>query len=210
MVFSKPILGLILGRAMACLVLGATGPVAHAQSNPANWITHLLQPPATAPVPAPADAEQWSGQSGASGDPRMTADAIRTAAADFGNCLAGLWPEAERHGITRANYERLTAGLTPDLSIMDKLDAQPEFNRATWDYLDLLVSDERVAHGQQLLTQYAPTFAAVAHAYGVDGSIIAAIWGVEFELWRARRQSSGAALHRDARLRRPPARLLSR
>ena len=179
MVFSKPILGLIPGLAVACLVLGATGPVARAQNNPANWITHLLQPPATAPVPAPADAEQWSGQSGASGDPRMTADAIRTAAADFGNCLASLWPEAERHGITRANYERLTAGLTPDLSIMDKLDAQPEFNRATWDYLDLLVSDERVAHGQQLLTQYAPTFAAVAHAYGVDGSIIAAIWGVE-------------------------------
>ena len=81
--------------------------------------------------------------------------------------------------IYSANYERLTAGLTPDLSFMDKLDAQPEFNRATWDYLDLLVSDERVAHGQQLLTQYAPTFAAVAHAYGVDGSIIAAIWGVE-------------------------------
>ena len=30
-----------------------------------------------------------------------------------------------------------------------------------------------------MLAQYAPTFAAVARAYGVDGSIIAAIWGVE-------------------------------
>ncbi len=48
MVFSKPILGPILGLAVACLVLGATGPVARAQNNPANWITHLLQPPATA------------------------------------------------------------------------------------------------------------------------------------------------------------------
>ncbi len=176
MVVSKPILGL----AMAVLAVAAASQPVHAQSNPVDWFSRLVQQAQAPAVPAPADATpQWSGQSGASGDPRMTADAIRAAAAEFGNCLAGLWPDAERRGITRANYERFTAGLTPDLSIMDKLDAQPEFNRATWDYIDLLVSDERVAHGQQLLAQYAPTFAAVARAYGVDGSIIAAIWGVE-------------------------------
>ena len=176
MVLSKPILSLAAAVAFATVL----GNPAGAQNGPADWFSHLVQPPATGTVPAPADATpQWSGQSGASGDPSMTADAIRAAAADFGNCLAGLWPDAERRGITRTNYERFTAGLTPDLSIIDKLDAQPEFNKATWEYLDLLVSDERVAHGQQLLTQYAPTFAAVARAYGVDGSIIAAIWGVE-------------------------------
>jgi len=180
MVLSKPILSsLAVAVSVAVTVAAVLGHPAHAQNSPADWFTHLVQPSATAPVPAPSDASQWSGQSGASGDPRMTADAIRAAAAEFGNCLAGLWPDAERRGITRASYERFTAGLTADLSIMDKLDAQPEFNRATWDYLDLLVSDERVAHGQQLLTQYAPTFTAVARAYGVDGSIIAAIWGVE-------------------------------
>jgi membrane-bound lytic murein transglycosylase B len=172
---------LILNLAIPVAVAAVLGHPARAQNSPADWFSHLVQPSAAAPVPAPsADAaSQWSGQSGASGDPRMTANAIRAAAADFGNCLAGIWPDAERRGITRESYERLTAGLTPDLSIMDKLDAQPEFDRATWDYLDLLVTDERVAHGQQLLTQYAPTFAAVARAYGVDGSIIAAIWGVE-------------------------------
>ncbi len=109
----------------------------------------------------------------------MTADAIRAAAADFGNCIAGLWPDAARRGITRANFERFTAGLTPDLSIMDKLDAQPEFTKAPWDYLDLLVSDDRIARGRELLAQYAPTFAAVERAYGVDRYILAAIWGVE-------------------------------
>src|SRR5579863_7725766 len=158
--------------------MGHLVPVAKAQDKPDNLLMRLFQPPAGSSVPAPGGSGgtgDWSGQAGASGDPRMTADAIRAAAADFGNCLAGLWPEAERRGITRANYERFTTGLTPDLSIMDKLDAQPEFNRATWDYIDLLVSDDRVAHGQQLLVQYAPTFAAVERKYGVDGSIIAAI-----------------------------------
>ncbi len=124
---------------------------------------------------------QWSGQSGASGNPLMTADAIRAAAAQFGSCIEAMWPDAARRGITRANFERLTARLTPDLSIMDKLDAQPEFTKAPWDYLDLLVSDDRIAQGRALLAQYAPTFAAVERAYGVDRTILAAIWGVELD-----------------------------
>jgi len=146
-----------------------------------NWLTRFLQPPAASSVPAPAAAgpHQWSGQSGASGSPLMTADAIRAAAAEFGNCLASLWPEAERRGIGRAAFERATAGLTPDLSIMDLLDAQPEFTKSPWDYLDLLVSDERIARGRELLTQYAATFAAVERRYGVSRTILAAIWGVE-------------------------------
>jgi lytic murein transglycosylase len=109
----------------------------------------------------------------------MSADAIRAAAADFGNCLAGLWPLAERRGVSRAVFEQATAGLTPDLSIMDLLDAQPEFNKSPWDYLDTLVSEERIARGRELLAQYASTFAAEERAYGVDRHIIAAIWGVE-------------------------------
>jgi membrane-bound lytic murein transglycosylase B len=149
-----------------------------------NWLTRMLQPSATPSVPAQAQApapgtREWSGQSGASRHPLMTADAIRAAAADFGNCIAGLEPAAERRGISRDAFEQLTAGLTPDLSIMDLLDAQPEFNKSPWDYLDALVSDERIARGRELLTQYASTFAAVERAYGVDHYILAAIWGVE-------------------------------
>jgi len=174
---------LILRLAAASVLSVGVAGAACAQD---NWLTRMLQPPAAAPVPgavAPAGpaggTREWSGQSGASGDPRMTADAIRAAAADFSNCLAALWPEAGRRGITRQNYERLTAALTPDLRIMDLLDAQPEFTKSTWDYLDALVSDERIARGRELLAQYAPTFDAVERTYGVDRHIIAAIWGVE-------------------------------
>ena len=109
----------------------------------------------------------------------MTAEAIRSAAAEFGSCIEAMWPDAARRGITRENFTGLTAGLTPDLSIMDKLDAQPEFTKAPWDYLDLLVSDDRIARGRELLAQYAPTFAAVERTFGVDRYTVAAIWGVE-------------------------------
>jgi membrane-bound lytic murein transglycosylase B len=170
------------GLAVAFLTLAATGQVLAQQSD--NWLTHLFQQPSSSSVPgSQSDGASagtgWSGQAGASGNPLMTADAIRAAAADFGNCIERLWPDTARRGVSRANFEHFTTGLTPDLSIMDKLDAQPEFAKSTWDYLDVLVSDERIARGREMLTQYAPTFAAVERAYGVDPAIIAAIWGVE-------------------------------
>jgi lytic murein transglycosylase len=180
MVVFKPV------RRLAASVLVIVGfanlaHLAYAQDKPDNFLMRLLQPPASGSVPTlgGGGTGDWSGQSGASGDPRMTADAIRAAAADFGNCLADLWPDAARRGVSRENYQRFTAGLTPDLHIMDLLDAQPEFTKSTWDYLDLLVSDERIARGRELLTQYASTFTAEERAYGVDRTIIAAIWGVE-------------------------------
>src|SRR5690242_6601300 len=173
-----------LVAALATLVAGGQGFTEQALAQSGNWPTRLLQSPSPGSVPAaPSDAPSagtgWSGQSGGSGNPLMGAEAIRAAAADFGNCIERMWPEAARRGVSRATFDRFTAGLTPDLSIMDKLDAQPEFNKAPWDYLDVLVSDERIARGREVLAQYAPTFAAVARSYGVDPAIIAAIWGVE-------------------------------
>ena len=147
--------------AVSVIVAGLAGG-ARAQDTPDNWLTRLFQPPANASVPTRSGgSDDWSGQSGASGDPSMTADAIRAAAADFGNCVEALWPDAARRGVSRANFERYTAGLTPDLHIMDLLDAQPEFTKSTWDYLDLLVNDDRIARGRALLAQHAPTFDAV-------------------------------------------------
>ena len=68
-------------------------------------------------------AKEWSGEDGQSGDPRMTASAIREAAANFPRCVAGFWPEAARRGISEASFQRFTADLTPDLRIMDLVDS---------------------------------------------------------------------------------------
>ena len=178
-----PVSAPLLSRAAAIFLAAACADTALAQDNADNWLTRLFQPPAAnsvlAPGAAPAGTREWSGQSGASGHPLMTTEAIRAAAAEFGDCLAGLWPLAARRGVTRETFEHFTQGLTPDLRLMDLLDAQPEFTKSTWDYLDALVSDERIARGREVLAQNAPTFAAVERTYGVDRHIIAAIWGVE-------------------------------
>jgi membrane-bound lytic murein transglycosylase B len=134
------------------------------------------QPPATA---GNTGSVQWSGEDGASGHPLMTAAAIREAAANFDNCVAAMWPDAARRNITQENFQRFTAGLAPDLRIMDLLDAQPEFTKSIWDYLDILVNDNRLAKGKEILGQYKAQFDAAEKAYGVDRYTIAAIWGIE-------------------------------
>jgi lytic murein transglycosylase len=128
---------------------------------------------------APAGAGEWSGESGSSGHPDMQAETIRAAAVNFHACLERLWPLAARRGVSRASFDTYTAGLTPDLKIMDFMDAQPEFTKAPWDYVDLLVSDTRIARGREILAQYKSAFDAVERAYGVDRYVIAAIWGIE-------------------------------
>jgi peptidoglycan lytic transglycosylase B len=141
--------------------------------------TGTTPPPAAVAPAALSAAPEWSGESGSSGHPLMTAEAIRAAADNFRSCLDGLWPLAERRGVSRAAFEANTAGLTPELRIMDLLDGQPEFTKSIWDYLDILVNDARIENGRAILAQHRATFDAVEKAYGVDRYFIAAIWGVE-------------------------------
>jgi lytic murein transglycosylase len=136
------------------------------------------QPAASAPTPS-SGAPDWSGESGASGHPLMTADAIRSAAANFPNCIAAMWPDAARRGVSQDTFVAATRDLTPDLRIMDLLDKQPEFTKAFWEYLDILVTDARVKRGRELLAQHKKVFDAAEKAYGVDRYAVAAIWGVE-------------------------------
>jgi peptidoglycan lytic transglycosylase B len=136
-------------------------------------------PDAGSPSADARAAPQWSGESGASGHPMMTADAIRAAAANFRACLEGLWPQAQRRGVSRALFDAQTADLTPDLRIMDLLDGQPEFTKSVWDYLDILVNEDRIQNGRAILARYRTVFDSVEKAYGVDRHVIAAIWGVE-------------------------------
>ncbi|NEV02396.1 lytic murein transglycosylase, partial [Bradyrhizobium uaiense] len=168
--------------ALALLLPGST-QAQSAGNGLTNLIDSIFSPNAATPPQAATGqdgaAPPWSGEDGASGHPLMTAAAIRQAASDFPNCVAGMWPDAARRNITQQNFERFTAGLQPDLRIMDLLDSQPEFTKAIWDYLDILVSDTRLAKGREILTKYRPQFDATEKAFGVDRYIIAAIWGIE-------------------------------
>src|SRR5690242_494153 len=187
----EPLALVLAGALLAAAGLQAIAPAQAQSQGGGDGLTRLIsslfseQKAGTPAAPSGASGAvasrsiPWSGQDGASGDPLMRAAAIRQAAANFDNCIASLLPEAARRHISRQNYERFTAGLSPDLHIMDLLDAQPEFTKPIWDYLDILVNDDRLALGREILAKYKPQFDATERAYGVDRYTIAAIWGIE-------------------------------
>jgi lytic murein transglycosylase len=170
----------------AALIWSAPAAAQSQGGSPLDFLGNIFNPKSgqtgSAPQAQPASTGgpmPWSGEDGASGHPLMKASAIREAAANFDNCVAATWPEAARRNISPDSFQRFTAGLTPDLRIMDLLDSQPEFTKSIWDYLDILVNDNRLARGREILAQYKPQFDATEKTYGVDRYIIAAIWGIE-------------------------------
>ena len=101
------------------------------------------------------------------------------AASEFTTCLNTLRAPARAVGVSDATFTQHTQGLQPDMSVIDKLNFQPEFRTAIWDYLAGLVDDQRVAEGTAMLAQHADTLARVSERYGVDPATVVAVWGVE-------------------------------
>lgn len=98
---------------------------------------------------------------------------------EFESCLNTLRAPARAAGVQDETFTRHTQGLAPDMSVIDKLNFQPEFRTAIWDYLAGLVDEERVAEGRALLAQHADTLTRVEERYGVDPATVVAVWGVE-------------------------------
>ena len=92
---------------VACVLAGATGC---ATAQIVERLFPFLTPSAPVapntidPTKIPG-ASEWSGQSGSSGHPLMTAEAILAAATNFNTCVEGLWPDAERRGVSRETFD---------------------------------------------------------------------------------------------------------
>ena len=97
----------------------------------------------------------------------------------FQSCLSSLRAPARAAGVSDATFARHTQSLAPDMSVIEKLDNQPEFRTPIWDYMAGLVDEERVEQGRALLAQHRETLAKVEARFGVDPATVVAVWGVE-------------------------------
>ena len=94
-------------------------------------------------------------------------------------CVEGLWPSAKSAGITRATFDRAFQGFTPDPEVIEAANFQPEYVKPVGEYIDRAVSEKRIQIGKQKLIEYQALLGALENRYGVDRTIIVAIWGVE-------------------------------
>jgi membrane-bound lytic murein transglycosylase B len=101
------------------------------------------------------------------------------AAQSFAAWVEGFWPVARAAGITRATYDRAFKGLTPDPKVIEAANFQPEYVKPIGEYIDRVVSDKRIAMGKQKLEENKALLDQLEKRYGVDRTILIAIWGVE-------------------------------
>ena len=93
--------------------------------------------------------------------------------------VAAFRPRATARGISEPTLTAAfrSAGFLSGAITRDR--DQPESSRTLEDYLSIAVSDERVAKGRAAHAANRATLAAVQARYGVDPTIVAAIWGLE-------------------------------
>ena len=98
---------------------------------------------------------------------------------NFQMCIANLKTQAMNSGVSSSTFDRYTQNLTPDYSVIEKLNYQPEFSTPIWDYLSGLVDIERIELGKQKIQQHRDVLNKVSATYGVPAETVVAVWGVE-------------------------------
>ena len=98
---------------------------------------------------------------------------------DWQACLQRLEKPALASGITATTWRDYAEPLTPRPELLDNLNNQPEFTMRSWDYLAVLVDEERVADGLKALESQSAALRIAQERYGVDPFTVAAVWGVE-------------------------------
>jgi lytic murein transglycosylase len=93
--------------------------------------------------------------------------------------LQGFRARAAGRGISQTTLDAAFrgAGFLPEVVERDR--NQTEFTRTLEDYLNIAASDERVSLGRQKFAQYGATLRAIEARYGVEGHVVAAVWGLE-------------------------------
>jgi membrane-bound lytic murein transglycosylase B len=93
--------------------------------------------------------------------------------------VAGFKGRAAGRGISAGTIDAAFrgAGFLPE--VIEKDRNQTEFKRSLEDYLNIAASDERVSLGRQKFAQYGSVLSAIEGRYGVEGHVVAAVWGLE-------------------------------
>lgn len=99
--------------------------------------------------------------------------------AGFDAWVAGYRGRAAARGIPGPVIEEAMgfAGYLPE--VIEKDRNQTEFTRSLEDYLAIAAKPERVSLGQQKLQQYGGVLGQIEARYGVEGHVVAAVWGLE-------------------------------
>ena len=104
---------------------------------------------------------------------------------DFDAWLADLRTEALAKGVSQATLESALSGVQPLPRVIELERSQPEFKLTVLEYLDRVVPDSRVEKGREALKENRALLTKVYERYGVQPSVLVALWGIETDFGRS-------------------------
>ena len=70
-------------------------------------------------------------------------------------------------------------GIVFDERVLRQDRGQPSLSQSFLEFVDRVVSSERLSRGRALLDEYSTTLSGIEHEFGVPGPVIVAFWGLE-------------------------------
>jgi lytic murein transglycosylase len=87
--------------------------------------------------------------------------------------------EAAAAGISQNTIASALNGLTLDQTVLARDRGQKVFQQSFEEFSGRMISPDRLRKGSNMLKQYAGTFVRIEQQFGVPGSVLVAIWGLE-------------------------------
>ena len=94
------------------------------------------------------------------------------------------WVGTFRHralskGISAATYDRVMQTTVPDTAVYKFDKSQPEVQEPIWRYIERRTGEYNVETGKKRLAEQSALFDRIDAKYGVDRSLLCALWGLE-------------------------------
>lgn len=105
--------------------------------------------------------------------------------ANFENFVHEFRATAIAAGIRPEIYDRATSGISFNPRIQELNEKQPEFVRPIWEYLEGVITPQRIEHGRDLMEDDGRLLRRLDAQYGVPPQILIAIWGIETNYGRS-------------------------
>jgi lytic murein transglycosylase len=109
---------------------------------------------------------------------QTAAQASAPCGGDFGAWLQGVKQEAAAQGISQRAIQVGLDGISYDPGVIARDHAQGVFRQSFEQFSGRMIPP-RLARAQKLLAQYGSTFSRIEQQFGVPGTVIVAIWGLE-------------------------------
>ena len=105
--------------------------------------------------------------------------AAAQATPSFAQWIEAFRKKALARGIMPETYARIMDAIEPDMTGLEAIRNQPEFNLQLWQYLNRATSEWKIIAGKAKAKEYAALLARIETDFGIEPAFMLGVWGIE-------------------------------